>query len=84
MENDQELKYLSARLTVRNYIDLKCFFANWKVQHADMVFTENTQIMKKVNWEARKKAVFNIVLSILKAEGLKMKREWLEFVPPTF
>jgi hypothetical protein len=70
---DQELKDLSASLTVRNYIDLKCFFVNWKAQHGDMQRTGQTQILKKANWEARKGALFNIVLAIQKAETFKKK-----------
>lgn len=70
---DQELKDLSASLTVRNYIDLKCFFVNWKAQHGDMQRTGQTRILKKANWEARKGALFNIVLAIQKAETFKKK-----------
>ena len=70
---DQELRDLSASLTVRNYIDLKCFFINWKAQHGDMQRTGQTQILKKANWEARKGALFGIVLAIQKAETFKKK-----------
>lgn len=73
-EQDQELKDLTNSLTVKNYIDLKCFFINWKAQHSDMKRTDDTQILKKANWEARKSAVFDIVLAIQQAEMSKQKK----------
>ena len=60
-------------LTVKNYIDLKCIVSKWKVQHADPRLTRNTMILKKANWEGRKKSIFDAVLAIQKAEAFKRK-----------
>jgi hypothetical protein len=72
-ELDAEFNDLSNSLTVRNYVDLKCYVINWKAQHSDLKVTENTQILKRVNWETRKSGVFNIILAIQKAEVFKKK-----------
>lgn len=56
-----------ATLAVNNYIDLKCLVVGWKEQHADPRFTQNTLILKKSNWEARKKQLFNTVLMLQKS-----------------
>jgi hypothetical protein len=70
---DEELKKSTKSLTVKNYIDLKCYFTKWKNQHSDTSLTNNTLILKKANWEARKSGVFNIILAIQKAEAFKKK-----------
>ncbi len=60
-------------LTVKNYVDLKCIVSKWKEQHADPRLTRNTMILKKANWEGRKRSIFNAVLAIQKAEAFKRK-----------
>lgn len=70
-ELEREFGAPGASLTVRNYVDLKCIFVRWHDQHADMVVTEGTQILKKGNWELRKSTVFNAVLAIQRAESSK-------------
>ncbi|ENO7812560.1 hypothetical protein ACB524_004401 [Salmonella enterica] len=64
----------STTLLVGNYIDLKCILTGWKEQHADPQFTQNTLILKKSNWEARKKQLFNIVLILQKSAHTKEPR----------
>ena len=66
-----ELAIRSPSLTVKNYVDLKCIFVRWKAQHADPNLTQNTQVLKKVNWELRRSAVFSAVLAIQSAETSK-------------
>ena len=58
-------------LTVQNYIDLKCIILKWKERHDDDSFTQNKKILKKANWESRKRIIFNAILAIQKAEGFK-------------
>lgn len=58
-------------LTVQNYVDLKCIILQWKERHNDDSFTQNKKILKKANWEARKRIIFNGILAIQKAEAFK-------------
>lgn len=62
-------------LTASNYIDLKCIITKWKEEHSDQAFTQNTQILKKANWEGRKQIIFNAVLAIQNAETFKKPKE---------
>jgi hypothetical protein len=70
-ELQEELAIRTPSLTVKNYLDLKCIFVRWKAQHADPDFTQHTQVLKKVNWELRRSAVFSAVLAIQSAEMSK-------------
>ncbi len=58
-------------LTAKNYIDLKCIISKWKDQHENPKLTQDTLILKKANWEGRKKLIFNAVLAIQSAEAFK-------------
>jgi hypothetical protein len=58
-------------LTVKNYIDLKCIILRWKERHHDDSFTQGKKILKKGNWKARKRIIFNAILAIQKAEAFK-------------
>jgi hypothetical protein len=62
-----------ASLEVNNFVDLKCLLTRWKEQHADSELTRKTLILKRANWEARRAALFNIVLAIQRAELSKQK-----------
>ncbi len=70
-ELEAELGAATSSLTVKNYVDLKCLFVRWKDQHADKQFTQDSQILKRSNWEGRKNILFNAILAILKAEAVK-------------
>lgn len=61
----------SSTLLVANYIDLKCILVKWKEEHADPQLTQNKLILKKSNWEGRKKQLFNIVLILQKSAKSK-------------
>lgn len=69
-ELDREFQN-SPSLTVKNYVDLKCFLVRWRAQHQDPKLTQETLILKKANWEGRKIVMFNAVVAIQKAEGFK-------------
>ena len=69
IENDIGNTYQS--LTVKNYIDLKCMFVLWQIQHNDDDLTNKTKILKQINWELRKKSLFSAILAIEKAETSK-------------
>jgi hypothetical protein len=58
-------------LTVQNYVDLKCIILRWKERHNDDSFTQNKKILKKANWEARKRIIFNGILALQQAEAFK-------------
>ncbi|MEW8015297.1 MAG: hypothetical protein AB2807_11105 [Candidatus Sedimenticola endophacoides] len=58
-------------LTVKNFVDLKCLVLEWRRQHADPTLTRASGILKQANWEARKRVLFQAVLSIQQAEGFK-------------
>jgi len=60
-------------LTAANYVDLQCLIITWQKQHADSEFTENTHILKKANWQGRRKNLFDAVLAIQRAEAFKKK-----------
>ncbi|GAC1623652.1 MAG: hypothetical protein NVS9B10_08830 [Nevskia sp.] len=62
-----------ASLEVANMVDLKCLLTRWKEQHADPELTRRTLILKTGNWEARRAALFNIVLAIQRAELSKQR-----------
>lgn len=72
-ELDAEFDQMSAGLTVRNYIDLRCLLTRWKAQHGDDRVTDATGIMKRINWELRRSTLFAAVLAIQKAELAKTK-----------
>jgi hypothetical protein len=72
-DQDAEFQGLTASLTVRNYIDLKCLLTRWKAQHNDSALTESTGILKRTNWELRKSTLFNAILVIQRAEAAKKK-----------
>ena len=72
-ETDSEFSNLTASLTVKNYVDLKCILVNWKHQHSDPKLTEDTEILKKSNWELRRSTLFASVLAIQSAETAKKK-----------
>lgn len=63
--NCQQLaaEFAQASLTAQNYVDLKCIILKWKQRHSDMSFTKNTKILKKANWESRKRTVFNAAIN---------------------
>ncbi len=61
-------------LTTMNFVDLKCTVLTWKEQHGDPALTRGTGILKKANWEGRKKALFDTILAIQKAEGFKKNK----------
>ena len=50
-----------------NYINLKCLLVSWRDEHANPRYTENTLILKKANWDGRKKQLFNVILAIRKS-----------------
>ncbi|MBL7186553.1 MAG: hypothetical protein ISS70_09515 [Phycisphaerae bacterium] len=60
-------------LTTKNYIDLMCIVSKWKERHENKELTRNTLILKRANWEGRKKTIFNAILAIQKAESKKKK-----------
>lgn len=68
-----EFGAMTSSLTVMNYVDLKCLLIRWKAQHGDVTVTNGTGILKKVNWELRKSAVFAATLAIEQAETSKKK-----------
>jgi hypothetical protein len=61
-------------LTAMNFVDLKCIVIKWKEEHGDKELTDGKSILKKVNWEGRKIALFTAILSIQKAEGFKKNK----------
>jgi hypothetical protein len=72
-ENDGVFLNLTASLTVKNYIDLKCILVKWKDQHSDLKLTEDTEILKRSNWELRRSTLFAAILAIQSAETAKKK-----------
>lgn len=58
-------------LKVKNYLDLKCIISNWKEQHASQEVTQNSLVLKRSVWSARKKTIFAAVLFIIKSEEFK-------------
>lgn len=66
--------FSSVSLTTRNYIDLKCLIGRWSIDHqgngAEDI-TYGKQVLKKANWEARDKTLFESILAIQKAEASK-------------
>ena len=50
-----------------NYINLKCLLVSWRDEHANPRYTDNTLILKKANWDGRKKQLFNVILAIRKS-----------------
>ncbi len=65
---------MTASLTVKNYVDLKCIIVRWKIQHNDPELTGGTGILKKVNWELRKSTIFGAAVAIEQAETSKKKK----------
>ena len=61
-------------LTAANFVDLKCLFLNWRMQHIDEQLTKGTQILKTANWEGRKRVLFNTVLAVQSAERFKHEK----------
>jgi hypothetical protein len=65
-------------LTTRNYIDLKCLIGRWSEVHQgkngsdDITFGK--QVLKKSNWEAREKTLFEAILAIQTAEASKKEQ----------
>jgi hypothetical protein len=72
-EMDAEFSQMTSSLTVRNFVDLKCLLAGWKAQHANQRVTQDTSILKQVNWELRRSTLFSAVLAIQSAETSKKK-----------
>ncbi len=64
-------QFKTASLTAANFIDLKCLILRWRKQHEDPRLTGNTGILKRANWEGRKRTLFELVLAIQQAEGFK-------------
>lgn len=60
-------------LTVDNYVDLKCLLIRWKAQHGDRRGTDNTLILKRANWEGRRRTLFDYVLEVQRAERAKRR-----------
>jgi hypothetical protein len=69
--DDLEQEFKGATLTVKNYVDLKCILVRWKAQHSSSDETDKTLILKKANWEGRRRIFFNAVLAIQQAEAFK-------------
>jgi hypothetical protein len=66
-----EASFPELSLTAANYVDLKCLFLRWQAQHGDEAVTQGTGILKRVNWEGRKRTLFNAALAIQQAERFK-------------
>ncbi len=71
---DLQAEFEKVSLTVRNYVDLKCFILKMKADHSDEKLTQGTGILKKANWEGKKSILFNIILAIQKAESFKKEQ----------
>jgi hypothetical protein len=69
--DDASALFDGTSLTIKNFLDLKCIILKWKKQHSDPVLTRGSLILKKANWEGRKRIIFNAVLAIERAEGFK-------------
>ena len=69
--DDLQKQYSNVSLTVRNFLDLKCMIGNWEKQHNSTKFTGGKLILKKANWEARSKTLFDGIIAIQKAEASK-------------
>lgn len=69
--DDLQNEFSSVSLTVRNYIDMKCLIGKWGQQHNSKDSTGDKLILKKANWEARSKTLFQGILAIQKSEASK-------------
>lgn len=61
-------------LTAKNFVDLKCLILKWRKEHNDVEFTRGKRILKRGNWEGRKRVLFNIILAIQTAESFKKEQ----------
>lgn len=61
-------------LTSQRVVDLKCLLLTWRQKHDDREFTMGTRILKRANWEGRKRALFNAVLVIQQVEKAKQPK----------
>jgi len=66
--NDTALVSDQITLTLQNYLDLKCLVTHWQVQHQKAPH----QVLKKVNWESRQVSLMRLIMSMQKAEALKV------------
>lgn len=69
--DDLQNEFSEVSLTTRNYIDLKCLIGKWESQHNSKDTSGQKLILKKANWEARSKSLFQGILAIQKAEASK-------------
>lgn len=72
--DDLQNQFSGVSLTVRNYIDLKCLIGSWEKQHNSKDLTGGKLILKKANWEARSKSLFEGILAVQKAEAAKKNK----------
>jgi hypothetical protein len=54
---------------VKNFVDLKCVIMRWQARHRDEAIADGTRILKRSDWQGRKRRIFNAILAIRRAEA---------------